>query len=33
MIAAAGTARFLAGQRDSMDIDVLPGWTLETLSG
>jgi N6-L-threonylcarbamoyladenine synthase len=33
MIAAAGTARFLAGQRDSMDIDVLPGWKLETLSG
>ncbi len=28
MIAAAGTRRFLAGQRDSMEMDVLPAWKL-----
>jgi tRNA N6-adenosine threonylcarbamoyltransferase len=33
MIAAAGTARFLAGQRDPLDIDVLPGWKLESIGG
>jgi len=29
MIAAAGYRRFLAGQRDGMDIDVLPNWPLK----
>ncbi len=28
MIAAAGHQRFLAGQRDALDIDVFPTWTL-----
>lgn len=28
MIAAAGNFRFLAGQRDALDIDVLPNWRL-----
>jgi N6-L-threonylcarbamoyladenine synthase len=28
MIAAAGHARYRAGQRDALDIDVLPGWPL-----
>jgi N6-L-threonylcarbamoyladenine synthase len=28
MIAAAGHQRLIAGQRDALDIDVLPGWTL-----
>jgi N6-L-threonylcarbamoyladenine synthase len=28
MIAAAGHRRFAAGQRDALDIDVLPGWAL-----
>lgn len=28
MIAAAGHVRYLAGQRDALDIDALPGWPL-----
>jgi N6-L-threonylcarbamoyladenine synthase len=28
MIAAAGTRRFLAGQRDTLEMDVLPSWKL-----
>jgi hypothetical protein len=28
MIAAAGHWRFLAGQHDSLDMDVKPNWTL-----
>jgi N6-L-threonylcarbamoyladenine synthase len=28
MIAAAGHVRYLAGQRDALDIDVLPSWPL-----
>jgi hypothetical protein len=28
MIAAAGHQRLTSGQRDALDIDVLPGWTL-----
>jgi N6-L-threonylcarbamoyladenine synthase len=28
MIAAAGHQRLIAGQRDALDIDVLPGWSL-----
>ena len=28
MIAAVGHVRYLAGQRDALDIDVLPGWPL-----
>ncbi len=30
MIAAAGHVRFLAGQRDALDIDVLPNWPLNS---
>jgi hypothetical protein len=28
MIAAAGHRRLVAGQRDALDIDVLPSWSL-----
>jgi hypothetical protein len=28
MIAAVGHRRFLAGQRDALDIDVLPTWPI-----
>jgi N6-L-threonylcarbamoyladenine synthase len=28
MIAAAGHVRYLTGQRDALDIDVLPNWPL-----
>jgi N6-L-threonylcarbamoyladenine synthase len=28
MIAAAGHVRYVAGQRDALDIDALPGWPL-----
>jgi N6-L-threonylcarbamoyladenine synthase len=31
MIAAAGTFRFLSGQRDSYDIDALPNWPISDL--
>jgi N6-L-threonylcarbamoyladenine synthase len=31
MIAAAGHQRYLAGQRDALDIDVLPTWPLDSL--
>jgi len=31
MIAAVGHRRFLAGQRDALDIDVLPTWPLDAL--
>jgi len=30
MIAAAGHVRYLAGQRDALDIDVLPSWHLNS---
>jgi N6-L-threonylcarbamoyladenine synthase len=28
MIAAAGYRRFMAGQRDELDLDILPTWRL-----
>jgi hypothetical protein len=28
MIAAVGHRRFLSGQRDALDIDVLPNWPI-----
>jgi N6-L-threonylcarbamoyladenine synthase len=28
MIAAAGNFRYLAGQRDALDMDVIPNWRL-----
>lgn len=31
MVAGAGYYRFIAGQRDSLDIDVLPNWPLSEL--
>jgi tRNA A37 threonylcarbamoyltransferase TsaD len=32
MIAAAGYYRFISGQRDSLDMDVLPNWPVSELA-